>query len=82
MQIVIDKNLCKGCYICVSVCPKKVFEISAELSTDYNVSIPKRVEDCIVCRLCEISCPEMAIDVLDEESCDEMWAEKGEKVNM
>jgi 2-oxoglutarate ferredoxin oxidoreductase subunit delta len=76
MKIFIDEMLCKGCAICVNVCPKKVFDISAQISTGYNISSPTRPQNCIACRLCEMSCPDFAIEVLDEETCDEKWAEK------
>ncbi len=79
MKIIVDEKYCKGCAICVNICPKKVFDISTQISTGYNISSPTRSQDCIVCRLCEISCPDFAIEVVDEETCDEMWAEKGIK---
>lgn len=76
MKILVDEKLCKGCAICVNICPRKVFDISTQLSTGYNISSPSRPQDCIKCRLCEMSCPDFAIEVLDEETCDNVWAEK------
>ena len=32
-KLLINMEECKGCGICVSVCPKKVLEISEELNT-------------------------------------------------
>jgi len=31
-RIVIDSKLCKGCYLCMSVCPSKLIVISTELT--------------------------------------------------
>jgi NAD-dependent dihydropyrimidine dehydrogenase PreA subunit len=51
----------------MTLCPKKVFEVSDEVNRKgFNVITPARQEDCIRCRLCEKSCPDLAI-VVDEE---------------
>lgn len=64
---VINSDWCKGCGICVSFCPKKVLELDVR---DKAVAI--RAEDCICCMLCELRCPDLAIEVLtDQEKNDE-----------
>lgn len=56
----IDKEWCKGCGICVHFCPKKVLEL------DKNGKVEAvRPEDCIACRLCELRCPDLAIQIID-----------------
>lgn len=53
----INKKWCKGCGICVALCPKKVLGIKGEKVEVVN-------EDaCIKCRLCEYRCPDFAIFV-------------------
>jgi 2-oxoglutarate ferredoxin oxidoreductase subunit delta len=79
MRIIVDEKLCKGCSICVNICPKKVFDISTQLSTGYNISTASKPQNCIACRLCEMSCPDFAIEVLDEETCDAIFAERAIK---
>lgn len=67
MAVHVHKELCKGCGLCITLCPKKVFEVSDEVNKKgFNVITPARQEDCIKCRLCEKSCPDLAI-VVDEE---------------
>lgn len=67
-RIIVDKNLCKGCGMCVTMCPRSVLKLSQELSErGYNYPIP-REEDCIGCRLCEVFCPDFAITVVEERS--------------
>ncbi len=60
--IVINRDWCKGCGICIALCPKKVLELDG---SDKAVVI--RPDDCICCRMCELRCPDLAIEVLTEE---------------
>jgi 2-oxoglutarate ferredoxin oxidoreductase subunit delta len=57
----IQTDWCKGCGICVAFCPKSVLE----LNTQDKVSVV-RPQDCICCRLCELRCPDLAIEVVVE----------------
>ena len=56
-KITIIPRYCKGCDICVKLCPKSVLEIK-----DFKVHVA-RIEDCNECMLCEIRCPDFAIEV-------------------
>jgi 2-oxoglutarate ferredoxin oxidoreductase subunit delta len=55
--IAITPRYCKGCEICVRLCPKSVLEISA-----FKAKVV-RIEDCIDCMQCELRCPDFAIEV-------------------
>jgi len=59
---IINMDWCKGCGICVEFCPKNVLELNASEKV-----IPARPEDCIACKLCELRCPDFAIEVATEE---------------
>lgn len=60
----IEENLCKGCSLCVSVCPKKVLEISKKINTKgYFPAYQARPEDCIKCAICCTMCPDVAISI-------------------
>lgn len=64
MAVTIDKNLCKGCALCVTACPKNVFEISSEVNRKgFFVSATVRESDCVQCGVCEKTCPDLAIRV-------------------
>ncbi len=57
----IERDWCKGCGICVHFCPKFVLELD-----DDDKVFAARPEDCIACRLCEIRCPDLAIEIVTE----------------
>ncbi|MDP8011195.1 MAG: 4Fe-4S binding protein [Thermoplasmata archaeon] len=67
LEIKIDKNLCKGCGICIDVCPKNTLESSNEVN-EYALFYPRvrNLDSCIVCRLCELYCPDFAIEVKEK----------------
>ena len=53
---------CKGCGLCIAICPKKVLELNDQVK-----SVAVRPEDCIGCRQCENICPDLAITVKECE---------------
>lgn len=64
----IDNDRCKGCGLCVAVCPKKVLEISESVnSKGYFPVYQARPEDCIFCSTCCIMCPDVAISITKTE---------------
>ena len=64
---VIDKDRCKGCGLCVTMCPKNVLEISDQVNTKgYFPAFRARSEDCIYCAMCCTMCPDVAIDISEE----------------
>lgn len=66
-MIFIDSKLCKGCDICINVCPKKVYSKSDEVnSKNVYLPFPENEEGCTKCGLCELSCPDQAICVEKE----------------
>lgn len=67
-EVVIDEELCKGCHICISVCPRDVLEKAEEVdSRGFFLPVVKDLESCVVCRLCEMECPDFAISVVEDK---------------
>ncbi|MBF0223813.1 MAG: 4Fe-4S binding protein [Desulfobacterales bacterium] len=57
----LNRDWCKGCGICVYFCPKKVL-----IMDESGKAKAENIENCIVCRLCEIRCPDLAIEIFEE----------------
>lgn len=57
----INRLWCKGCGICVHFCPGKVLELD-----DEGKSKAVSPERCICCMMCELRCPDLAIEVILE----------------
>jgi 2-oxoglutarate ferredoxin oxidoreductase subunit delta len=65
-QYSIDEERCKGCGLCVTVCPKDVLEIATEVSLKgYFPAYQARPEDCIFCATCCRMCPDVAITITE-----------------
>ncbi len=58
--LVVNRDWCKGCNICVAFCPKNVLELD---QSDKAVIV--RIEACTYCGLCELRCPDFAITLRD-----------------
>jgi len=66
-KIKIDQEKCKGCLLCVSVCPKGLLKERQAL----NKRGAKPVEfidsgECLGCLMCAIICPDACIEVFKE----------------
>ncbi len=62
--IEVDIQKCKGCAVCVSVCPTKVIELGAKVNDKgYNYVVMLNEDDCIGCAGCAMVCPDSVITV-------------------
>ncbi|GHV69567.1 4Fe-4S ferredoxin [Spirochaetia bacterium] len=68
-KVVIDRELCKGCLLCIRACPMKVLE--KEESPNSTGSYPSKVvhlDKCIACGNCWEVCPDFCISIYDLEA--------------
>lgn len=66
-MIIVDEELCKGCGICIYICPTNVLESSRRLNRrGFTPPIPAGEDRCTRCRLCERICPDFAIRVVED----------------
>jgi 2-oxoglutarate ferredoxin oxidoreductase subunit delta len=65
----INRELCKGCGLCVEACPKRSIRISNNLNikgyypAEYTEKEKSKNRKCTGCALCAIICPDIAIEV-------------------
>jgi 2-oxoglutarate ferredoxin oxidoreductase subunit delta len=53
---------CKGCGLCVDICPTGVLLLSNNKRSKWGITVIKSAPDfCIGCRMCEQRCPDFAI---------------------
>jgi 2-oxoglutarate ferredoxin oxidoreductase subunit delta len=56
-------GLCKGCGLCLEVCPVKVIHWSDKMCVYGTPTVEVDAEGCILCHICERICPDAAIGV-------------------
>jgi 2-oxoglutarate ferredoxin oxidoreductase subunit delta len=69
-QVYLIPERCKGCSICIELCPREVLEESEGTNLKgyhYPEVVPGKEEDCVHCDFCTMVCPEFAIFTLEVE---------------
>lgn len=63
--VVVDRERCKGCDLCVVACPTDVLALMANEVNDrgYHYAYMKNPEACIGCAACATVCPDACIEV-------------------
>ncbi len=63
-MIVIEVGYCKGCGICIRMCPKHILDFADNLnSLGYRTPYVTDAEECSDCCQCELFCPDFAISI-------------------
>jgi len=66
-KVMIDRELCKGCGLCVRVCPKGLLAFAAGFnSKGYQPAQCTDEAQCIGCTMCAQTCPDVAIEIYVE----------------
>jgi 2-oxoglutarate ferredoxin oxidoreductase subunit delta len=63
-KIVINKEKCKGCLLCINFCPKGSIVVDNKLNRK-GVKPVKFMDnsDCLGCSMCAIICPDCCIEI-------------------
>ena len=64
-KVTFNTELCKGCGLCVNVCPKKILELAKD-KINQKGHYPAQMTDqsqCIGCAFCATMCPDCIITV-------------------
>ena len=65
----IDAQRCKGCALCIAVCPKGVLEMSAHMNLNGYFPVARaHPKKCVHCALCCTMCPDLALTIRENAS--------------
>ena len=64
-KMTVDENVCKGCELCVSVCPQKIIALAKNRlnAKGYSPAEVLEMDKCTGCAMCGMMCPDSAITV-------------------
>lgn len=64
-KMTVNRDICKGCGLCVEVCPKKIIFLDKSVlnGKGYHPATVMDMESCIGCAMCATMCPDCAITV-------------------
>ena len=64
-KVTFDRDRCKGCELCTSVCPKHIVVMDTEVLNrkGYHPATVKEMDQCIGCASCAKICPDSIITV-------------------
>jgi 2-oxoglutarate ferredoxin oxidoreductase subunit delta len=66
-KITVHADWCKGCHICVEVCPHHVLQVDEDAFVrGFHPVGVTRPDECTICRQCELLCPDLAIIVEED----------------
>jgi len=67
-HVIINRARCKGCELCMQVCPKKILRRGTSLNAHgiYPME-PSDADACSGCLQCVLVCPDVAITITDED---------------
>lgn len=64
-KVIFNEDLCKGCGLCIGVCPKKLIGLSKTRLNKYGHHPAEivNISECIACAFCALICPDCVIMV-------------------
>jgi 2-oxoglutarate ferredoxin oxidoreductase subunit delta len=63
-RIIIAGDRCKGCGLCVTVCPQKIIALSQQVNSLGYHPAAAAMEQCTACTACARICPDVVIEVV------------------
>ena len=67
ITITIDETICKGCGLCVSVCPRHAMSLADHINArGFHPAALTDPDSCTGCAQCAIMCPDACIRIVKE----------------
>ena len=68
VKVIINPERCKGCGLCIEVCPNRMLRLSASFNALGTHFVEADADiACSGCRRCAIICPDVAIELYEME---------------
>jgi 2-oxoglutarate ferredoxin oxidoreductase subunit delta len=64
-RVEFNEDRCKGCGLCVAVCPRKIIALRQDKlnSIGFHPAGVEEMEKCTGCTMCAVMCPDSVIEV-------------------
>jgi 2-oxoglutarate ferredoxin oxidoreductase subunit delta len=62
-KVKINKDRCKGCYLCIVNCPNGLIKVSTEMNAKGVKPVFFSGGKCTGCAMCAMICPECIIEI-------------------
>jgi 2-oxoglutarate ferredoxin oxidoreductase subunit delta len=64
-KVTFNENICKGCQLCATACPKKIVVFATDRinAKGYHPATVIDMDECIGCTNCALICPDCVITV-------------------
>ncbi len=71
VNIAVNEEWCKGCGLCVAVCPRHAMALSEHMNDrGFHPAHLEHPEDCTGCAQCATMCPDACLRITREGSAD------------
>ncbi|UCC68215.1 MAG: 4Fe-4S binding protein [Armatimonadota bacterium] len=68
VSITIDEEICKGCGLCVAVCPRQTMQFAGHInSRGFHPARLLDPDQCTACAQCALMCPDACITILKSD---------------
>ncbi len=64
--VVVEKERCKGCELCIPACPPAVLSMSSDVN-EIGFRYPELVPGCTGCSACLLVCPDFVFEIFRYE---------------
>lgn len=64
-KMILHQERCKGCYYCVTSCPKKALTVSSKQNAKGYSYVEVDEEKCVACGTCFDVCPDFVYEIAE-----------------